>query len=103
MTTPHGYSAYVERTSLAWRRTGLALFALAVGAARIADVTDLLLAVGLAVVVGAAALALVFAAERRVGDPRAASPWWFLVVSAGLACGVALVGVLLAVSSGASS
>jgi hypothetical protein len=61
---PDPPTAFVERTALAWRRTGLTLFALALGGAKVAQVTKTWVAVSLAGATALMALAVVVRAEQ---------------------------------------
>jgi hypothetical protein len=99
VTVPAGYSAYVERTVLAWRRTGLALFILAVMAAKAADIGHVALVTVLGVVVALSSLAVVLVAERRAARQRSASTWALLTTTTGLCVAVAVVGGLLALAA----
>ena len=96
MSLPSDHTAHVERTVLSWRRTGLALFALSVGAAKAGDLGDAAVVAFLGVGVGLATLVVVLGAERRVSAGSDASAWSLLAASAGLCGAVALVGALLA-------
>ncbi|MFZ0322635.1 MAG: DUF202 domain-containing protein [Actinomycetes bacterium] len=100
MTVPTGATSFVERTALAWRRTGLALFVLTVASAKVADAASFPVVGIAALVVGAAALACVFVAERHVVTGRTSGPWGFLAASALLCCGVAALGVLMSLPLG---
>lgn len=99
MSMPGRHTAYVERTVLSWRRTGLALFILAVVAAKAADIGDVLLISVLSVVVALGALFLVLVAERRAVARRDISAWTLLGSTTALCVAVAVVGAMLALAA----
>jgi uncharacterized membrane protein YidH (DUF202 family) len=99
VSVPSDHTAHVERTVLAWRRTGLALFALALAAAKAADVSEAGFVAFVGVFVSLGTLAVVLASERRVSTGQATPAWTMLASSAALAFLVALVGVLLALTA----
>ena len=81
------------------RRTGLALFVLALAAAKAADVVNTAVVAVLGVVVSLAALLVVFAASHRITRDATTSAWTLLATSAGLVVGVAVVGAVLALTA----
>jgi hypothetical protein len=99
MTMPGRYTAHVERTVLAWRRTGLALFVLALAAAKAADLGDIAFVAVVAVVVALGALGLVLVAEQRAVARRDESAWVLLASTTALCVSVAGVGALLALTA----
>ena len=86
-------SAFVERTALAWRRTGLTLFAVALGGAKIAQVAQTWVAVSLAGATALTALAVVVRAEQLLLTRSEPTSSRALLMTA-----VALAAVLLAAS-----
>ena len=93
-------SAFVERTALAWRRTGLTLFAVALGGAKLAQVAQTWIAVTLAAVTAVVALLVVARAEQLLlsrTDPMAPRA---LLMTAVVAAAVTLAvsGVALALA-----
>jgi uncharacterized membrane protein YidH (DUF202 family) len=93
-------SAFVERTALAWRRTGLTLLAVALGGAKVAQVVQTWIALLLAGATALAALAVVARAERLLltdHDPLASRALLMSVVCCA-AMALAVSGVVLALA-----
>lgn len=87
-------SAFVERTALAWRRTGLTLLAVALGGAKLAQVVQTWVAVALAGATALAALCVVARAEQLLLSRDApTTPRAFLM-------GVVVVAAALLAASG---
>jgi uncharacterized membrane protein YidH (DUF202 family) len=99
MSMPGRHTAHVERTVLAWRRTGLALFVLALAAAKAADIGDAAVVAVVGVGVALGALALVLFAERRALNQQESSAWSLFATTTGLCVAVAGVGALLALAA----
>ena len=93
-------SAFVERTALAWRRTGLTLLAVALGGAKVAQVVQTWVAVLLASATALVALGVVARAEQVLlsrDDPRASRALLMSVVCCA-AVALAISGMVLAVA-----
>jgi len=88
----------VERTVLAWRRTGLAIFALAAAVAKVAAVSSVPVVAVLGLSVGLSTLGVIYVAERRVTKADRDVQWHLLATMAGLVAAVALLGALLALA-----
>jgi uncharacterized membrane protein YidH (DUF202 family) len=93
-------SAFVERTALAWRRTGLTLFAVALGGAKLAQEAQTWIATALAGITAIVALAVVARAEQlllRDHEPPSSRALLMAVVT-GAAVLLAASGVAMALS-----
>lgn len=93
------HTAHVERTVLAWRRTGLAVFALAAAAAKVAAVSSVPVVAALGLAVGLFTLGVIYVAERRVTKQDRDVQWTLLATMGALVVAVALLGALLAIAS----
>jgi uncharacterized membrane protein YidH (DUF202 family) len=93
-------SAYVERTALAWRRTGLTLLAVALGGAKVAQVVQTWFAVLLAAATALAALGVVARAEQLLlrDDPTIGSRAQLMSVVCCATMVLAVGGVVLALA-----
>jgi hypothetical protein len=94
-------TAFVERTALAWRRTGLTLLAVALGGAKVAQVVQTWIAVLLAAATALAALGVVARAEQvllRRDEPMAASRAHLMSVVCCAAMVLAVSGIVLALA-----